>query len=318
MGFYQPHLDIRGTGVAYFDYAFYNQKILGNVSIMIYDENHPVNHPLVKEKFEQNMILIPLRGSQDMFELYEVCVENNVDAIYIHKYGRKNDGRFIHDIPTLIHACGPCYDPHGTIYSYTSQWLSNEFSGGNIPVIPLMINLPDHNDNFRQELGIPEDSIVIGRTGGLETFDIEFVYPVIEQISQERKNVYFLFANTNSFSNNNPRIIFMDGFADIFIKRKFINTCDAMIHARTVGESFGVAIGEFSWCNKPIITYANSIEKNHIFMLQDKGLYYSDSDSLYDILKNFVPQPEKDWNCYKNCSPENVMIKFKEVFLDKI
>ena len=46
-----------------------------------------------------------------------------------------------------------------------------------------------------------------------------------------------------------------------------------MIHARQEGESFGIAVGEFSFCNKPVITYSQSPEKNHLVTLGDKGLY---------------------------------------------
>ena len=39
------------------------------------------------------------------------------------------------------------------------------------------------------------------------------------------------------------------------LKVSFINTCDCMIHARTDGETFGLAIAEFSTLNKPIISH---------------------------------------------------------------
>lgn len=39
----------------------------------------------------------------------------------------------------------------------------------------------------------------------------------------------------------------------IYEKTTFINTCDAMLWARHDGETFGLAIGEFSSKNKPVI-----------------------------------------------------------------
>jgi hypothetical protein len=90
-----------------------------------------------------------------------------------------------------------------------------------------------------------------------------------------------------------------------------------MIHARERGETFGLAIAEFSSKNKPVITYYNSPERCHIDILGDKGIYYTDYTSLYNILSNIQLSDIKDknWNCYQNFTPENVMNKFNQVFL---
>ena len=38
IAFYLPHLDIQGTGVSSYDYAHFNQTILGNKSYMICEQ----------------------------------------------------------------------------------------------------------------------------------------------------------------------------------------------------------------------------------------------------------------------------------------
>ena len=88
-------------------------------------------------------------------------------------------------------------------------------------------------------------------------------------------------------------------------------------HARERGETFGLAIAEFSSKNKPIITYYDSPERCHIDILGDKGLYYNDYFSLYNILINLNHSDiiGKEWNCYQNYTPERVMEKFNKVFL---
>ena len=43
VAFYQPFLNERGTSVAMFDYAYFNQTILGNKSVIIYDHNNSWN-----------------------------------------------------------------------------------------------------------------------------------------------------------------------------------------------------------------------------------------------------------------------------------
>lgn len=317
IGFYQPHLDIQGTGVSYFDYAFFNEKILNNKSYMFYDKDDSRTHPKAKQKFKNSLDVIELDGSENMIELEKKCSELHLDALYIQKCGFKNDGRYVNNIPMFIHVVGCQNEPHGLVYAYVSEWLSNTISNEQHPFVPYMTHLPDINDNLRDAFNIPKHAIVFGRTGGYGSWNISFVNTVIDDVVRNNKDVYFLLANVPPFSTH-ERIIFHEPFADLEYKRKFINTCDAMLHSRAEGESYGAAIAEFSYCNKPIITYSNSPERNHIFTLKEKGLYYNDPNSLFNILQNFKPQPEIDWNAYKSFTPDNVMQKFKSVFIDRL
>jgi hypothetical protein len=317
IAFYQPHLDIQGTGVSYFDYATHNETILGNKSYMICDKNHPSTHLLSTKKFKDKLDVIELDGNENMCALERTCKDLNVDALYIQKCGRRYDGRFLENIPTFIHVVGVNNEPHGTVYAYVSEWLSQHCSNYEIPFIPYMTYLPDTQEDLKKQLNIPEDAIVFGRTGGPYSWNIPFVNSVIKQILNENSKVYFLFANTNKFMEH-ERVIFHAPFADLEYKRKFINTTDAFLHARAEGESFGASVAEFSLCNKPVITFANSPERNHIFTLKDKGIYYTGPDELYSILKNFNPQLNADWNAYRDFTPGVVMKKFKEVFIDKL
>ena len=86
-----------------------------------------------------------------------------------------------------------------------------------------------------------------------------------------------------------------------------------MIHARHQGERFGQACAEFSHMNKPVITFSGSPEKSHIDILKEKGIYYDNQNDLYNILTKFTPDATKDWNCYKDHTPEKVMNKFNDI-----
>ena len=158
-----------------------------------------------------------------------------------------------------------------------------------MPVVPHMINIPVHDEHMREELHIPVDAIVIGRYGGLYQFDIGMAHEAIKEILDKKEDIYFLFANTHVFYTH-PRIIYLNTIVNLHDKAKFINTCNAMIHARSDGESFGLAIGEFSTLNKPVITtygYFNA----HIKLLGDKGIIFTTKDQLVSILfgiKNII------------------------------
>ena len=404
IAFYQPHLDIQGTGVSCFEYAYYNQTLLGNKSFMIYDKDDHRSHPLAIKKFEDSPIeTIAIEGSERMDLLEKTLERLNVDAVYIQKCGKRNDGRFVNNKPMLIHVVGLENDPHGLVYAYVSEWSAQHCSDGwntdvtsqvkrlmndktssslhikadnqtfgdtarNIPkelyveylvddekvkltasegaaleivvpaskrfaiikayygpparfiqhpVVPYVISLPDHNQNFRDRLNIPNRATVFGRIGGFYSWDIPFAAHAVVEAVNSREDIYFVFVQTHKFIDH-PRVLHIDPFADLNVKRQFINTCDAFLHARRVGESFGMAVAEFSICNKPVITYSGSPERNHIYQLKDKGVYYTDYSSLLNILTTFKYDPNTDWNAYREFTPQNVMKKFNEVFLEKL
>lgn len=176
----------------------------------------------------------------------------------------------------------------------------------------------------------------------MDTFDIPFVKRLLYSTANKRKDIYFLFMNTENFLERRRfyrnkilnrllspmlftqkkinNIIFLNGMADLEYKTKFINTCDAMLHARLQGESFGISCDEFSVLNKPVITCNASFikERCHIEILGNKGIYYSTYKELYDILNGFKRDDTSMWDAYsRDYNPEAVMKKFKEVFIDK-
>jgi hypothetical protein len=115
-------------------------------------------------------------------------------------------------------------------------------------------------------------------------------------------------------------IIHLNTITDLHEKRKFINTCDAMIWARSDGETFGLSIGEFSTCNKPIIAYKHeNISSNfHIKTLKNNALWFKTADEFVQILTSFNREKvkENDWNMYTDYTPEKVMDIFNRLILE--
>jgi hypothetical protein len=178
-----------------------------------------------------------------------------------------------------------------------------------------MIALPECDENLRKELNIPSDAIVFGRYGGKESFDIKFVYDVIQKILKIRSDFYFLFMNTNEFYKH-KNIIYLPGNSDMVFKRKFINTCDALLHARERGETFGLTCGEFAMCKKPVITYGIAKENEHLLILKEKAVVYNSPFDLYNILNTFTKDKyDVSNNGYMFYNPENVMKIFNKVCL---
>lgn len=326
IAFYSPHLSERGTEVALYDYARYNEEILGNESIIIYQSDEPRNNRTAIEKFNKRFhvekITLPSLhndqsryvGSFVMPHIDKVIQKNKCDIFYMQK-GGKIDGVISQVAKNIILACSTQAQPHGDRFAYVSKWLSKVDSGGSIPWLPIIIDLYPTEEDLRDILGISKDSTVLGRTGGMDTWNISWTKVSIEAALEKRKDLFFVFQNTPYFIDH-ERVKFIETTADPVFKSKFINTCDAMIHARQEGESFGQTIAEFSTKNKRIFTYSLSPERNHIDVLGTSAIHYRDPKELYDSLINFDRNQGGDWNFYKDHTPENGIKRFKEVFLD--
>ena len=313
IAFHDNCLCERGTTVSVYDYAYYNKHYLGNESIIMYIGNDKRNVPGVVEKFKKEFTLRPYVNWKR--EANKILKEEKCDILYMIKAGER-DGKMANPkiCKTVVHCVFYCTHPHGEVYSSIAPWVNH--NNGKFPHVPHMINLPDHDRNMRNELKIPENATVFGRHGGYEQFNIPYVSALIYEFAKDNPDKYFLFCNTRKFCDNLPNIIHLDKIIDLNEKVKFINTCDAMLWARPDGEVFSLSMGEFSSKNKPIIC-TNIGYPGHVHKLGDKAIWYNNKKELEEILLNFNPEVEnkKDWNSYKNDTPEKVMDIFNEVFI---
>ena len=127
-----------------------------------------------------------------------------------------------------------------------------------------------------------------------------------------------MFINTPIFYRH-KQIFYLPKITSEEDKNKFICTSDAYLEASNFGHSFAIAIGEYCVNNKPIITYNGwTWNQNHFKILGDKAIKFKSGDEFHKIITTFNPKEyEKlDNNCYKEFTPEKVMQKFKEVFID--
>lgn len=314
IGFHTNGLSLRGTEIALYDYAHHNQNLLGNESVVFYRKNNAVEKTVL-EKFSKQFKLYPYDGRQELNRLIE---REGIDLTYFIKSGERDDA-ICESSPALIHAVFPTKveEFHGDKYAFVSQWLSKEYSNNQVPFVPHMIELPDNNDNLRNELNITENATVLGWYGGSDSFNLDFVKKAVVAAIEKRSDLYFLFMNMEPFAKH-EKLLFLPGNSDMTYKVKFINTCDGMLHARGIGESFGLACGEFSIKGKPVITYAMSPQRSHIEILGDKAILYKGKKDLAEIFQNFSrnTQKEKDWDAYsRNFCAKEVMRKFKDVFI---
>lgn len=262
----------RGTSIALFDYAFYLQRLFGFSCYIFFDETNIYNNKEVINKFRKHFRLCPYSGGFQTID--PILQANRIDLLYIIKSG-ENDGKISHNTKTCVHAVFPSdsrIHKNGNVYAYASKRLSDFCSGGNLPYVPHLLNLPTTQEDLRQKLNIPFDHVVFGRYGGYDTFDISFVYQTISKILKYCPKITFLLCNTKRFITH-KRVIHLEPIVDLLTKTQFINTCDALLHARAQGETFGLSVLEFMARAKPIFSYGHSPEKNHIHYWTGKAFY---------------------------------------------
>ena len=324
IAFHDNTITVRGSSVAVYDYAHYNEQLLGNLSIII----SPYTDATDRAALVRFTKRFPVFHYSTPDELEEILQRERCDILYCIKYG-KDDGVKSNRIKTVIHCVFDMTQPHGDVYAAVSSTLATKFN--KTLFVPHMISLspvPVPTSTYRDSL--PEDAVVFGRYGGMDTMDLLFCWRAIELVLKSHTNIYFLFANTPQ-QLLHPNIKYVDKLLTEDDKRRFIYSCDAYIECSSMGHTFGLAMGEFSICGKPIIAYRGyalhydyalpGIKGNiwtgaHIDILGNKGIYYQDEKEFYHILTSFRKRAENgDLNAYRDYTPERVMSKFKQVFI---
>ncbi len=299
-----------------YSYAHYLEEFFGHSAVIFYDQTNPNTSDLALEKFKRRFEIV---GYERFADLDAFLERSAVDYLHMTKSG-EIDGKLPSEVPAWIHAVFPqtADAVHGQRYAFVSEWLSQACSNGAIPWVPGIIDFEALDGDMRDDLNIPRDAFVVGYHGGRDSFDIEFVQSALVEALTRRRDLYAIFMNVDAFAAH-ERLRFLPGTADHRRKSAFVSTCDAMLHARTRGETFGNSCAEFSACNRPVMTYALSRERSHIEILGEAALLYACRDEVLELLlqldRSFVLN--RSWDLYRDrFSPIKVMNRFKAVFLD--
>lgn len=322
--FQNMQFNYRGTSVSTFSLAKYNEEILGNKSIIIGTKQREMDsYKLFNDHFKTILLESdwnPIDNTTFRNEIESKVEQEKADWYYV-QIGGEADSFFPTNCKTFINAVFNMRCPQGDIYAGISEYLMKR-DGGKL-FLPYIVEKPVKDlyieNDYRYLFNINKEALVIGCYAGSDQFNIGFVHETIKKIVTSRKDIYFIFMGINPFCEQSEQIRFYNKTTNLFSKQLFINTCDAMIHARSIGETMGLAVGEFSVSNKPIITYNGDLysyyDRAHIDILKDKGIYYKNAEELYSIFSNIskLDIDGKDWNMYQDFSGEKVIKKFEQL-----
>ena len=277
VGFFSSQLSLRGTEDVMYSYADYNETMLKNTSIIISLPLEKETKDTTKEsyeRFEKRFKTLYIENNEHTIQtqLDALVIKENIDVLYLAKWGIINN-TITSKCPTIVHAVFKMCQQHGDVYVGVSEYVATQSGFPASQCLPNIVRPCSIQTSMRYELRIPEDALVIGRHGGYDTFNIEYVKQYIVGFSAMHPNVHFVFLNTERFIES-PNVHFITGTIDPITKKMFINACDVMIHARDCGESFGVSCGEFSIYNKPVITCLCG-DTAHIDILRRRGGLYT-------------------------------------------
>jgi glycosyltransferase involved in cell wall biosynthesis len=318
LGFHSKQLRERGTEVILFDYALGCRDLLGH-DVRIYIPARGEIVPFVRDDFERQFDVV----------FYETPREISCDALYVVKKGAPS--RVAESIPELNHVFDDASRPHGHRFAAISDWLARQARRRvqirgravdvprfrKIPVVPCIVKpLPDLTEDYRNELGIPDDAVVFGRHGGDGNFNLDFVKNAIRATLDERPDAWFVFLNTFEFYDH-ERVIHLPRVHHREEIRRFINTCDYMLHANYYGEGFGLAIAEFVLAGAPVLTYLESVRMAHLDILSPEFLLgYSSYDDVHRYLTTLQRRTTRlQSDLDQRYSRERVMARFDREFL---
>jgi hypothetical protein len=336
----------RGVSLSTLLLAEGNEAILGNTSFIACPKEMVKDISILERAysfFSESRVFLYLDASS----LSSFVASTGIQWIYYQIHGEQ-EVLPSEACSTFVHAVFTTKFRFGTLYVPISDWL-NHHNGTNYPVLPLIApRFLGIQDSLRSELGIPPSAIVFGGIGGRHSFNIPFLRDTVISVAKRRPDIYFLFLNFEPFCEI-PNVIFFPKNTDLDYKERFINACDAMLHARGDGETFGIACAEFSVKNKPVISWKPGLlymllfhlfyifralgmphllpsslfgirphecyAMAHLDYLGDKCIRYTTKSDLVSILMDLARHKKFTcYDCYSNrFSPEVVLAKFKDL-----
>lgn len=314
VAFHTNTLFFRGSEAALWDYAVLNESVLGNRSVICFRESPELATSPVAARWRTRFAVLAYRSRRHLASQLQKV---GASALYMIKPGPW-DGLVVPGVINCVHAMFLSEEFHGDRFAYVSPWASRVMTGREDSHVPHLVPRLESEENLRKQLQIPAGARVFGRHGGWDTFNIPFVHREVFRHARSHPRDHFVFLNTKPIRGTESlaNVHYLPGTADPARKAAFLATCDAMIHGRDTGETFGLAVGEFAVLGKPVITFGLSRERAHLEMLGKEGRIYNDGRRLRELLADLQPgqAPGTGYETWTDAS--RVMAVFAHRFLN--
>lgn len=318
--FHSYQLSERGTEVALLDYAINNEAILGNTSICLFPRARILS-PALNERLGK---LFQMEYYDSIQDWDSIAARVKADGLYTIRPGG-GDGKteLPSRIPSFVHCVFDTRRPYGKVSASISAYLNKRFHT-TLPVMPHIVERKSAaKDDLRKELGILGTARVFGCYGGPYSFSVPLAQRAVARVARSSPDIAFVFLNIQAFCKE-PNVFFLPGTTDLDRKQAFINTCDAMVHAREEGETFGLSVAEFFISGKPVLSYKPRLDirrrydSAHLDILGPEARTFGSGRELETLLKGFRKQILGEAviqaTYLKPFSKESVMATFDRLF----
>ena len=350
MLFHSSELGWRGVPVSTYSYAEAFERVVGGqafISSFKYPPEDSGSAPKFEARFGGRTLYLrqPAQAGVEAVtaDLHSYLVTNGIRALYTQQNGapaRPGGDMQVQVVLSpkpngaamLVHAV---FDGTAPMPFYRAYTTISEVIPHDPAITPTVHYIAYMNESHADapglwdELRIPSDATVICRHGGYDTFDMQYVRSAVCAHARANPSTYFVLQNTKPECEGGiPNIIHLGPNADLYYKRRFLNSCNACIHGRSEGETFGLAVAECSLAGLPVFIHANArTDANfHVKTLGSEGLLYGDDEaSVLQQLRAFnataaKAKAEVYKSLYEPFSPVPMMLEFLSTFkvLDEV
>lgn len=144
IAFWKSNLSTDSETQVIYDYAYYNESILGNESIILYNKHDVDNNQEIIQKFCDKFSPNKIHYVNHWLEVDPFLVKHNVDIIYMVKSGYRDNYISFYK-KTVVHCTDHIYQCHGDIYLPISDKVHgvSELKNAIIVPHPLYMNTTD-------------------------------------------------------------------------------------------------------------------------------------------------------------------------------
>jgi glycosyltransferase involved in cell wall biosynthesis len=203
-------------------------------------------------------------------DFWNVFNPNKYDLVQTVKAGPREYPFYLINLPVVeIVALANRPDKSANIaWSFhSSSWQRNAWlkKGGNVErssVLPAPLDKPHTTENYRSELGIPNDAVVAGFHQRADD-NIWSYIPLKAFSACQNPNWHFIMKGGSALYKKQAQelglknIHFLPSDGDSMTVSKFLNTLDIFAHGRRDGETFGAVIAEAIIHSKPCLSHAS-------------------------------------------------------------
>lgn len=320
----------RGTTVSLFDYADAFERLACGRAVFSAWKTEcegVTTRRKFEDRFGADRVLIT--GDPNWASVDEDVDRLGVSTVYAQLIGRPQDTLVRPACARMVvHAVFDGRRPHGDAFALISEEVVHT---GDVPVVPYIVQRhPSGLGDMRGELGIPPDATVFCRHGGGGTFDIPFVRQalcgLLRETADDPGRPYFVFLGTYALECAADvaaygRVTYLPSTPVRNVTYRFLNTCNACMHGRASGESFGLAVAECANAGLPVITHGGKgvDGDHHHTVLGPHALLYFNGEQFAGHIRAFDPAAHRAKadvyrQLYLSSQPEYAMLQFLRVF----